>query len=88
MWHTAPFYIFRERRRQVWVERIYLTVRGPEGEALLRELEQPRLRAALYDLLRQETEDPEGGLRRELSRLLGPEAERRVTLSRAFLLGP
>lgn len=85
---SSPFYLFREQTRQVWLERIYLTVADPEGEKLARQLEQPSLRAAIYEALQQDRDDLEEAVRRELTRLLGEEASQRVGLSRAFLLGP
>lgn len=85
---SSPFYLFREWPRHVWLERIYLTVTDPEGEKLARELEQPSLRAAIYEALQRSQDNVEEEVRRELKRLLGEEASRRVGLSRAFLLGP
>ncbi len=85
---STPFYLFRERPRQVWLERIYLLVSDPEGEKLARQLEQPGLRAAIYDALQRSQDNVEEEVHRELERLLGEEASRRVGLSRAFLLGP
>lgn len=85
---STPFYLFRERPRQVWLERIYLLVADPEGEKLARQLEQPSLRAAIYDALQRSQDNVEEEVRRELKQLLGEEASRRVGLSRAFLLGP
>lgn len=85
---SSPFYLFREGPRQVWLERIYLVIPEPGGEKLARELEQPPLRAAVYEILRREPEDPEESVRRELGRHLGEEASRQVSLSRSYLLGP
>ncbi len=85
---STPFYLFRERTRRVWLERIYLMVADPEGEKLARQLEQPGLRAAVYEALQRGQDNVEEEVRRELKRLLGEEASRRVGLSRAFLLGP
>lgn len=85
---STPFYLFRERPRQVWLERIYLLIADPEGEKLARELEQPGLRGAIYDALQRGQDNVEEEVRRELKRLLGEEASRRVGVSRAFLLGP
>lgn len=85
---TTPFYLFRERPRHVWLERIYLLVTDPEGEKLARQLEQPSVRAAIYDALQRSQDNVEEEVRWELKRLLGEEASRRVNLSRAFLLGP
>ncbi|MCL6622440.1 MAG: hypothetical protein K6T55_10095 [Syntrophobacterales bacterium] len=85
---STPFYLFRECPRQVWLERVYLLVTGPEEEKLARDLEQPSLRAAIYDALQRNADNLEEEVRRELKRLVGEEASRRVGLSRAFLLGP
>jgi hypothetical protein len=86
----SPFFVFREHGSRVWLERIRITLAGPEDIKIRRELDLPRLRSAVYEALQAEVEhrDLEDRLRSEVSRMLGPEAGRRVSLSRCYLLVP
>lgn len=87
-WLSSPFYLFREAPHHIWLERVCLTLGSAEGDIWGGQLEQPAVRAAIYEILQHDEEDLEDKVRQELRRRLGEEASRRVGLSRCYLLGP
>ncbi len=86
----SPFYVFREQGNRVWLERVQIFFTDAVDGKLKQELEQPRLRSLVYEALAAEDDEHslEMRLRRELTRLLGPEVGRRLGFSRCYLLGP
>jgi|UniRef100_A0A7C5EMV0 hypothetical protein len=81
----APFYLIQEKAAKVWIERVIVSI---EGEKTAKELNQPRVRNVLFEILLSEPEKSAwpAKMQAAMEQVLGKTAVHSVHLSQCFLL--